>query len=34
MANRKDLEEINKLIKEVETNYRKLSQATPVFNKD
>ena len=34
MANRKDLEEINKLIKEVETNYRKLSQAPPVFNKD
>ena len=34
MANRKDLEEINKLIKEVEANYRKLSQAPPVFNKD
>ena len=34
MANRKDLEEINKLIKEVEANYRKLTISPPLFDKD
>ena len=34
MANKKDLEEINKLIKEVEANYRKLSISPPLFDKD